>query len=151
MNNFYKAVKLIRDRVESNVLVNTVIFARTEEKDLYKKSIFPIVHINPIDNPYVNSSVKLYTFEVGVFEQRNINNENTETKFEGNDNIIDNLNVCDVILNDLTTYLSLQNNDDNISLYSVSSATPLLFTDYNILDGWVIKITLMTPNEISVC
>jgi hypothetical protein len=151
MNNFYKAVKLIRDRVESNVLVNTVIFARTEEKDLYKKSIFPIVHINPIDNPYVNSSVKLYTFEVGVFEQRNINNENTETKFEGNDNVIDNLNVCDVILNDLTTYLALQNNDDNIALYSVSSATPLLFTDYNILDGWVVRITLMTPNDISVC
>jgi hypothetical protein len=152
MNNFYQAVNLIKERVENNPLVNTVIFARTEEKDLYKKSIFPIVHINPIENPYKNSSVRLYTFEVGVFEQRNINNENTETKFEGNDNVLDNLNVCDAILNDLVTYLETQNNNDNIFLDSVSSASPLIFKDYNILDGWVIRITLMTPNNvISVC
>jgi len=152
MNQFYNAVELIKARLENNPQVNTVIFARTEEKDLYKKSIFPIVHINPTEMPFRNSQVSMFTFEVGVFEQRNINKENTDTKFEGNDNVIDNLNICHTILNDLVTYLTIQDNEFNIMLDSVTSATPLLMKDFNILDGLVLSITLMAPNDvITIC
>ena len=152
MNQFYNAVELIKARLENNPQVNTVIFARTEEKDLYKKSIFPIAHINPTEMPFRNSQVSMFTFEVGVFEQRNINKENTDTKFEGNDNVIDNLNICHTILNDLVTYLTIQDNEFNIMLDSVTSATPLLMKDFNILDGLVLSITLMAPNDvITIC
>lgn len=75
----------------------------------------------------------------------------TDTKFEGNDNVLDNLNVCHTIINDLLTYLSLQNNDDYIELISVSNLEPILFSDSNILDGWGVTITLSIPNDISVC
>jgi hypothetical protein len=151
LNNFYNAVKLIKDRLETNTLVNTVIFARTEEKDLYKKNIFPIVHINPASSPFRNSQVNQFTFEVGAFEQRDINKQDTNTKFEGNDNIIDNLNTSYAILNDLITYLSNTNNEYNIELNSVSQFQPLLFKDFNLLDGWLVNITLSVPNQISIC
>jgi hypothetical protein len=151
MNEFYLAVDLIRERLQNNPLVHTTIFARTEEKDLYKKNIFPIAHINPTSSPFSNSQVTQFTFEIGVFEQRDITNTNPETKFEGTDNVIDNLNTCYAILNDLITYLQTQNNDNNIQLVAISNIQPLLFKDFNILDGWAVTLTLQVPNSISLC
>jgi len=152
MNNFYKATELIRQRLADNPLVNTVIFARTEEADLYKKQIYPLAHIVPVSAPWTTSQVNQFTFQVGCVEQRDINKQQTNSKFEGNDNVIDNLNVTQVILNDLLTYLETQNNDDRIELVSVDNFDPLLFTDYNIMDGWVVQFTLSCPNDtIAVC
>lgn len=151
MNDFYKCVELLRERLQSNPLVNTTIFARTEEKDLYKKNLFPIAHINPTGSPYSTSQVNQFTFEIGVFEQRDINKVDTQTKFEGNDNVIDNLNTCFAVLNDLVTYLRNQNNEDNIELISISNFQPLLFQDFNLLDGWAVTLTLQIPNSILIC
>ena len=151
MNNFYKAVKLIEDRLKNNELVNRVVFARTEEKDLFKKSVYPLAHIQPIEIPSSNSQVRKYTFVVGVFEQRDINKETETTSFEGNDDVIDNLNLCDTILNDLVTYLTVADIGD-WELDSVSSTQPVLLQDINLLDGMVVSITLVAPNnEISIC
>jgi len=147
-NNFYKAVDLIKNRLQDNPLVNTVIFARTNEKDLYKKQIYPIAHIVPTSSPFSTKQVTQHTFEVGVVVQRDIPSVNKNTKFEGSDNIISNLNTSYAILTDLVSYLyNRNNNEDRIELVSVSDYTPLLFTDFNILDGWVITITLMIPND----
>lgn len=151
MNEFYLAVDLLKERLQNNPLVHTTIFARTEEKDLYKKNIFPIAHINPTSSPYSNSQVAQFTFEIGVFEQRDINKTDTGTKFEGNDNVVDNLNTCYAIINDLVTYLQTQNNDNNIQLVAISNIQPLLFKDFNLLDGWAVTLTLQVPNSISLC
>lgn len=151
MNEFYLAVELLKERLQNNPLVNTTIFARTEEKDLYKKNIFPIAHINPTSSPYTTSQVNQFTFEIGVFEQRDINKSDTNSKFEGNDNVIDNLNTCYAVLNDLITYLSTQNNEHNIELVAISNIQPLLFKDFNLLDGWAVTLTLQVPNSITLC
>lgn len=151
MNEFYLCVDLLKQRLQNNPLVNTTIFARTEEKDLYKKNIFPIAHINPTSSPFTNSQVVQFTFEIGVFEQRDINKVDTQTKFEGNDNVIDNLNTCYAVLNDLISYLQLSNNDNLIELVAISNLQPLLFKDFNILDGWAVTLTLQAPNSISIC
>lgn len=151
MNEFYLCVDLLKQRLQNNPLVNTTIFARTEEKDLYKKNIFPIAHINPTSSPFTNSQVVQFTFEIGVFEQRDINKVDTQTKFEGNDNVIDNLNTCYAVLNDLISYLQLSNNDNLIELVAISNLQPLLFKDFNILDGWAVTLTLQVPNSISIC
>lgn len=47
MNNFYKIIELVRARLADNPMVNTLIFARVEEKDLYKKNLYPLAHIIP--------------------------------------------------------------------------------------------------------
>jgi len=146
MNAFYLVTDFIRKRLSENPNVNTVVFARTDEKDLYKKNIYPIAHINPIEAPFTSSKVNTFSFEVGVFDQRDISNDLVIDKFEGNDNVQDNLNITYMILDDLVRYVRDYNNDLNIELASVTAAKPLLFTDINILDGWVITITLKIPN-----
>lgn len=151
MNNFYKIIELVRARLADNPMVNTLIFARVEEKDLYKKNLYPLAHIIPQASPWTTQQVNQVSLQIRVVEQRDINKMHTDTKFEGNDNVLDNLNVCHTIINDLLTYLSLQNNDDYIELISVSSLEPILFSDHNILDGWGVTITLSIPNDISVC
>jgi hypothetical protein len=146
-NNFYRCVNLLKERLENNPLINTVIFAKTNEKDLYKKQIFPIAHINPQSSPFINSQVNRFTFEIGAMEQRDLPVAKKDTKFEGDDNVIDNLNLTFSVLNDLVSWLQLKNNDDDIELIQVSEFQPLTFTDFNILDGWVVRLTLEIRND----
>ena len=152
MNLFYTTVEMLKKRLQENPLVHTVLFAVSSVKDLQKKNIYPMVYINPTSSPWTNSQTIKYSFEIGVLSQRDNVKNTTTTKFQGNDNSLDNLNTCHAILNDLLTYLSIQNNAYDIELISVSDATPLLLTDVNTLDGWSVNITLEIPNtDIEVC
>lgn len=151
MNQFYLAVDLLRQRLENNPNVNTVVLSKTDEKDLYKKSIYPLVQINPVAAPMTSSQVSYFTFEIACLDQRDISKSIVTDKFEGNDNLQDNLNITYTILNDLVSWLRRQNNEYRIELESVGNATPILFKDFNILDGWYVEITLMVPNNQGVC
>ena len=151
MNQFYLVVELLRQRLENNPNVNTVVFSRTDEKDLYKKSIYPLVQINPTAAPMTSSQVSYFSFEIACLDQRDISKSIATDKFEGNDNIQDNLNITYTILNDLVSWLRRQNNTYSIELESVSEANPIIFNDYNLLDGWFITITLKIPNNQGVC
>ena len=150
MNQFYVTVDLLKTHLQDNPNVNTVLFGRTEDKDLYKKNIYPIAHINPISANF-GSRVSTFSFEIAALDQRDISKSIVTDKFEGNDDLQDNLNVTYAILNDLVSWLQRQNNDATIELTTVSSAQPLLFKDYNLLDGWVVRVDLQVPNDISVC
>lgn len=149
-NNFYKIVKKLRDTVESNPIVNTVVYARTEEKDLYKNSKYVLVHINPAPSSWVNDKSNIYTFEIGVFDKREATSQTKDTVFEGNDNIIDNHNTCYAILNEVLSVLHRQN-EDEIYLDSVGQITPVYLSDTKGLDGWVTTITFKLPNKLNVC
>lgn len=151
MNQFYLAVDLIKERLQSNPNCNTVVFGKTEDKDLYKKSIYPLAHINPVSAPMGSSQVSSFTFEIACLDQRDISKSSILNKFDGNDNIQDNLNITFTILNDLVTWLRLQNNNDMIELTNVTDASPIIFKEHNILDGWYITITLQIRNNQSVC
>ena len=151
MNQFYLAVELLRQRLENNPNVNTVVLSKTDEKDLYKKSIYPLVQINPTGAPMGSSRVSYFTFEIACLDQRDISKSIATDKFEGNDNLQDNLNITYTILNDLVSWLRRQNNDNMIELDNVTDAQPILFKDFNILDGWYIEVTLMMPNNQGVC
>ena len=151
MNQFYLTVDLLRDRLEGNENVNTVVFGRTEDRDLYKKSIYPLVHINPTSAQMNSTQVSYFSFEIAALDQRDISKEPITDKFEGNDNLQDNLNITYTILNDLVTWLKLNNNSNYIELESVSDASPIVFKDYNLLDGWLITVTLKIPNNQSIC
>ena len=145
MNGFYKVVSFLRERLEQNENVNTIIFARTSEMDLHKKNIYPIVHINPSSAPFNSTSVSTFSFEIGAFDQRDSSSTITLDKFE-KDDIQDNLNITYSILNDLYMYIKNSNNDDLIELENITSAEPAMMTNLNTLDGWYMTITLKIPN-----
>ena len=149
MNQFYQVVELMKNRLSENPDVNTVLFGRTEDKDLYKKNIYPIVHINPIDAQFTTSQVANFSFELAALDQRDISKELVVDKFLSNDDLQDNLNTTYAILNDLISWLKNTNNPYLIELESVQAAQPILFQDYNLLDGWVVTLSFKMPNGIS--
>lgn len=155
-NQFHRAVEIIKDRLKpvsmggTNPYVKTVLFGVSEEKDLYKKSIYPIAHIVPVSAPMGTikmrtNAVNMFAFEVAVLDQRDVSNSSPLNKFDGNDNLQDNLNITYAILNDLISYLKQVENDMNIVLSEVNDFSPVLFKDFNLLDGWVCRFVLMVP------
>ena len=146
MNDYYVCLDTIWGILKECTEIHTIIHGGTGELDTYKKSIPPIAHINPISRDFASSQMNSYTFEIAILDQRNISKFQEEDKFAGNDNEIDNLNLCDYALNFLIT--SLRNRRTGIELISVGSASPLILKHTNLMDGWVLQITVATQNDI---
>jgi hypothetical protein len=119
MNSFYKVSNKIKELFLTNPDVHTIVFGRTSERDLYKKSIYPLVHINPLSSSFNTSSVNTFTFEIAVLDQRDLSRRTEEDKYEGNDNEIDNLNLTHSIINRFISEFRLQNNSDEIEITNV--------------------------------
>jgi hypothetical protein len=157
MNQFHTCVNELKSIFDLNYDVNTVVFGLDEDRDLYKKSIYPLVQINPTAAPWDTSSidngmsVAKFTFEIAALDQRNISKQSATEKFDGNDDLQDNLNVTYTILNDMVTRLSRGRLDSGMQIESISSALPILFKDHNLLDGWYVTITVQIPNTQWVC
>jgi aspartyl aminopeptidase len=151
MKSYYKIVELLRNRLQQNPDVNTVIHGDFSQADKNKKNIYPLAIINPVSASFGNANVNEFTFEIAVLDQRDLSTDEIKDKFLGNDNEIDNLNMCHAVLNGLINYIRNSYNDDDIELIAASSVTPLIFTNLNILDGWGLTITVSIPNTISGC
>lgn len=157
MNLFHLCVNEIKTILEANYDVNTVVFGLDEDRDLYKKSIYPLVQINPTAAPWdTNSlengvSVAKFTFEIAALDQRNISKGVASEKFDSNDDLQDNLNVTYTIINDLVTRLARGRLDSGMEIESISSALPILFKDHNLLDGWYVTMTVQVPNTQWTC
>ena len=151
MNSFYIAVDFLKQRLSSNENVNTFIFGQLSSRDVFKKNIYPLVHIMPSSVDFSNSQISVFSFEVACLDQRDISKQVIKDKINSNDDIQDNLNITWSILNDLITWLQRQNNDDSIELVSVTQAQPIFLEDYNGLDGWALNLTIQLINKQSVC
>ena len=151
MNNYNKVISVLRSILDENEDVKTIIHGKTEEQDIYKRTIFPCAHLIPLTMDLSSAGWIKYTFEIAVLDIRDISNQPTEDKFYGNDNEVDNLNVCSIVITQLVTKLRLRDNDQ-VEIDRIGNARPLLLKDKSLLDGWVIELTVKVPNsDINVC
>ena len=149
-NNYYKVVTRIEEVFDNNPTVNTIIYARSENSDIFKNTVYPMVHINPDVTPWVNSASNVFSFEIGVLNQRIQDNRIEDTKIDGDTNVLDNHNTCYAIINDFLTIMG-NDNGDGIYVDIVGDLQPIFFDNFNGLDGWSFNITLKIMNEIDVC
>ena len=151
MRGFYLTIQLLKDLLEEDINVHTIVHGLKSTMDINKKNIFPLAHLqvtsSTADNQYIS-----FTFEVAVLDIRNISKKIVTDKFLQNDNELDNLNTTHAVLNRLITKLRLRNNDDKIEINNTPVITPIIFEEMNLLDGWRTEIELIIPNtEINVC
>lgn len=151
MRGFYLTIQLLKDLLEQDINVHTIVHGLRSGMDINKKNIFPLVHLqvtnSQADNQYIS-----FTFEVAVLDIRNISKQIVTDKFLQNDNELDNLNTTHAVLNRLITKLRLQNNESKIELNNTPTLTPIIFEEMNLLDGWRTELELIIPNtEINVC
>jgi hypothetical protein len=146
MDRYYKVAQFLFQQLIDDPNVNTVAFGNLDNVDLNKKTIYPLAYLNVLSAPMNTSYVDTFTFEVAVLDQRDISNSPIIDKFNGNDNLQDNLNICHAILSKLVKYLRENHNEDGIELESVTAATPILQPTVNLLDGWLLNMTLKIEN-----
>jgi len=150
MNNPYAVTtQFLVDLFESNPLVNTIIFGVDDEIDLYKKNIFPLVHIIPGNWDLVENRIEM-EFEIVVVSIRNHTNKPVTTKIFST-NLIDNLSQSLTIISTELTKLELQRNEFDIVLESSQPAQPITDADKNLLDGFSKTIVLSIQNEFTDC
>lgn len=150
--SFYNVVKYLRDELQSNEDVHTVMYSVRTEADLMKKNIYPLAIINPTSANLNLGPVNEFIFDIFVVDQRDLSNDDIVDKFWGNDNQIDTMNMAHGVLNTLVTTLRNIPNDDGIVLIDATTLTPIVYSDKNILDGWQLTLTIQIPNtKIDVC
>ena len=151
MRGFYLSIQLLKDLLEEDINVHTIVHGLKSTMDINKKNIFPLAHLQVTSSTADNQFIS-FTFEVAVLDIRNISKKIVTDKFLQNDNELDNLNTTHAVLNRLITKLRLRNNDDKIEINNTPTITPIIFEEMNLLDGWRTEIELIIPNtEINVC
>lgn len=149
-NNFYNITDYLLSIAKDIELNNTVLFARSEDKDLYKNNLYPLIHINPTTSPLsISNGAVSFSFEIGILEKRIEDNE-SQPKENGNYNIVDTFATTSAIMNEFISQIVL-NLASEFTLSSITDATPLYYDDKNGLDGWVFNLTISLANKVDFC
>lgn len=153
MNEISTLITFVVNHFKSNKLVNTISTLPTDQLDINKENIYPLVNIDLVNSTisYPDADMLTVNFLITVLQQRDIIPEVIDNKLLLNTNWIDNMNECHSISNKFITNLLRQNNDENIFLDS-SSAIVFLNESYTSgLDGNQFNINLSLRNLISSC
>lgn len=149
MNSYYELIKRLKLTFEDDERVNTVTTGDSTMIDLYKKDIYPLVHINVLNSPFIGfdtTALVRFNVEVTVVDIRDINKEIINDKFWLNDNRHDNWNETRSILKEAENKLIKDIAETNITITSSTDAEILSFAKENTLDGWQQTWTMDVPD-----
>lgn len=142
-------IETLKKTFESDDRVSTVVTGDATEVDNYKKNLFPLVHIDVNDSPFlgvVNTSTVQYNVIITVVDLRDINKEEDRDKFWRNDNRHDNWNLTRHILRTAEVKMVKEIYGNNVGLNSATGAELLSFVRENTLDGWQQTWTIEVPD-----
>ena len=146
--DFYGITTLLKNMLLEDDDINTVLFGIDDYRNLYKKSIYPIAHINPVEADLTSAQILEYTFEISVTDKRDLSKSKIEGKWQSNDNEIDTLNTCHIVLNRLLFRLK---QIDDIFMINLIKLTPITMREFDLVDGFLMRITIVVPNDIQIC
>lgn len=150
MNQLTQLYLYLKQLAEADDLVNSVM--KTVDIDLKKEAMFPLVNINIISGSFTNGSTVQFNIELACFNQRDINKEINTDDFWGQDNEVDNHNLCVAVLNRMWLNMYTDFEQNNIT----SSENPTFelgsFEGAKLVDGARLTFTVEVPNtELSLC
>lgn len=150
MNQLTQLYLYLKQLAEADDLVNSVI--KTIDIDLKKEVMYPLVNINIVSGSFTNGSTVQFNIELACFNQRDINKEINTDDFWGQDNEVDNHNLCVAVLNRMWLKMYTDFEQNNIT----SSENPTFelgsFEGAKLVDGARLTFTVEVPNtELSLC
>ena len=149
MDSYYLLIETLKDTFEGDARVNTVTTGDVSELDLSKKNIFPLVHLEVLDSPYISeqtTALVRFNVRVSVLDIRDINKEINLLKFWYNDNRHDVLNETRNILKEAENKLIKDTAGLDITIASSTAAEIIYDKRMNVLDGWQQTYTLDVPD-----
>lgn len=155
MRGFYEITTAIKNHLQANAHINTVMLKTPSDADLNKSTIFPLAHILVGDASFPDNTIQFQVTVscMDIVDITKLNVKDTEEPFFGNDNTQDILNTMLTVVNGLN--LSLKKGGLADQLYFVNGtpvAAPFEDKLENLLVGWSIVFTIDIPNDqISIC
>ena len=148
--SYNSLIETLKETFESDDTVATVVTGDATDVDNYKKNLFPLVHIEVDNSPFLgvaNTSSSQYNVIITVVDIRDINKEEDRDKFWKNDNRHDNWNTTRHILRTAEVKMIKEVYGENINLVTTTGAEKLSFVRENTLDGWQQTWTIDVPDE----
>ena len=150
MNQLTQLYLYLKQLAGADDLVNSVM--KTVDIDLKKEVMYPLVNINIVSGSFTNGSTVQFNIELACFNQRDINKEINTDDFLGQDNEVDNHNLCVAVLNRMWLNMYTDFEQNNIT----SSENPTFelgsFEGAKLVDGARLTFTVEVPNtELSLC
>ena len=127
-------------------LVNTVTTVKTNDMDLNKENIYPIVNID-MTSDTIETDAVLVSYTISILQQRDVTNKKTDSKLLIDTNVIDNVNETQTIAAKFINYLRWQNNELNIEIQSLGSLDSKQNFKGSGLDGFQFDIELSIFNS----
>jgi hypothetical protein len=147
--SYFLTIETLKKVFESDDRTSTVITGDASEVDNYKKNLFPLVHLDVTDSPFIsslNTSTVQYNVIITVVDIRDVNKKQDRDKFWKNDNRHENWNKTRDILRTGELKIIKDIFDADISASAIGAAELLSFVRENTLDGWQQTFTLDVPD-----
>ncbi len=151
MTGYYDITTTIKDALLEDAFVNTVTKGAISDIDVSKQTIFPLSHMR-VANIIQETSVLRFSMEIELVDIVDVNNEQTNDRFRGNDNEDDILNTqlaVGVRLMD-----RLYRGDLKTSDYSLDGEPNYeeISTEFeNGLSGWRLTFDILYKHEMTIC
>ena len=149
-NQFYNIIDTTKNFLLTGPFTNTVTFGDITDVDLDKETIFPLAHIT-VDNVQFNGPVAAFELKIMVMDIVDVNKNEREDVFIGNDNTQDILNSQMAVLQRFYTEVTRGSlaqapfvlEDD------ILTAEPFKDRFKNTLAGWTCTLSLIIPEGSS--
>ena len=148
MRSYLNVLQYFKNHFDNDEDVNTVTSANADEVTEYKQNIYPLANVLIDSAPFSGlgtTAVSVFNVELTVLDIRDNNPEPITDKIYYNDNRQDNWNLTFGILKRAVNTLlksDVEINGSCIELTSASDATRINGDFGEVLDGWVINLTL---------
>ena len=141
----------LRAEIATIPMVNTITQGALGDIDNYKQSIFPVVHLI-VNSVSPSSNTLEFNISIVAMDVVDISKDETTDKFYGNDNEIYVLNTTLAILVRIIDVLRRGSlSDRNIELTGTAALEPFTERFENYLAGWTATVSILVPNEMSIC
>jgi len=159
MNGLYRVNELIKEYLSEQQDITQVIEVRDEsmlDDNFWKKNLYPIALVYPGQVEWTSEILTTYTFQLMVLSQRDIS-DSPATRYNSNDNMIDNLNIAAESLGWVINKIRLLSYDDEldeediIKIDGVPSGDRITNFGQNGLDGYQVFLRLQVNNNTKYC
>lgn len=149
--SYYHILEKIKTELVADPFTNTITKGDLASVDISKNTIFPLTHMI-VNGASFRGDVISYSISILSMDVVDFSKEETTDKFIGNDNEDDILNTQISLLNRLYEKLRRGNlYDDNYQVEGSPTLEPFTDRFENVLAGWTLNLTIIVPNEMTVC
>ena len=152
MNQLTQLYSYTKQLAEADTFVNSVRKLDFNDIDLDKEIVFPLVNIRINQGSFTNGSTIKFNIQIGCFDLRDINKEVRTDNFWGQDNEVDNHNLCIAVLSRMWNSMFVDFEDNNITASENPAFELGFFEKAKLVDGVVLSFEVEVPNkDISLC